>query len=267
MMISVKQYAGPEFYRYRDDFLTVKPRSMTHLAEGLTKFAWSPCIWKNRKCLEVNFIGAHYCGLDFESEEMTLEQAKKSFCDMAHIIGTTKSHGTPKAMGIDRFRVVLLWSTPIADLPTYRHNMNRLAMKYPLDAACKDGARFFYPCKEIVSVQDDGDTLDVDKDFELLDEQQKAYNRQTRSTRIPPLFTRMALKEIVLVGQRNNTFYRVAKDLQRCGCPQEKAMKLILDSPTYKNQTLATDVYRDLVAVVTRGYKVASLELLEDDDA
>lgn len=113
---------------------------------------WSPIKWCEGIRKESHFIGSLLCALDFDSPETPLPWAFETFADFDVIIGTTKSHQKEKnGITCDRYRVVMWFAEPIMSLELYKHNMKLLIEKYGADKACKDGARFFFPCTEIVA--------------------------------------------------------------------------------------------------------------------
>ena len=128
--------------------------SFDYISKALTKYVWSPIKFDGGIRLEKHFLGTIFCALDFDSPATTLEWALETFKEHTHIIGTTKSHQKEKnGITCDRFRVVLMFEDLVTDLPLYKYNMEKMILKHKADRACKDGARFFYPCKEIVSIQ------------------------------------------------------------------------------------------------------------------
>jgi hypothetical protein len=128
---------------YRNNFV---PASLG--LQTIIKSVWAPAIYKGGIRLEKMWLNCAIAALDFD-DGMSLETALETFKDYAHIIATTKSHGIKG----DRFRVILFFELPISNLELYKHNMKILTDKFGADKACKDGARFFYPCKDSVSVR------------------------------------------------------------------------------------------------------------------
>jgi hypothetical protein len=84
--------------------------------------------------------------------------ALRDWVDTVHIIGTTKSHQVQKKgkPAKDRFRIIVPWSEPITDAATYSYNVELLIRRYNADETCSDAARFFWPCRTIVHVEDSG---------------------------------------------------------------------------------------------------------------
>jgi hypothetical protein len=129
------------------------------------------------------FLRSEICALDFD-KNLTLEEAKAKFAGYKHIIATSRNHQKEKVRTdrkgkvtsveppCDRFRVVLFFERPIvgtenppkgqqADYDYERIMTYIMALYSETDKSCKDGSRFFYPCKEIVSVNADGELYPV----------------------------------------------------------------------------------------------------------
>lgn len=126
------------------------------VAKLICEFAWSPIVWVGGARKADAFASAFWCALDFDDGSYTLAQA----CDdvtqagLAHVIGTTKSHGMPKgdAPACDRFRMLLRFDRVVDSRAVFERAM-RAAMQdfVGADKSCKDAARFFFPCVDIVS--------------------------------------------------------------------------------------------------------------------
>lgn len=128
------------------------------LSRCFTRFAWSPTIFRDGHRCKGNFLFADWIGLDFEDANFTLAQAVKSFSDMIHVIGTTRSHQTAKdgAAPIDRFRVVLKLDKRAESVPDFEWTLKGLGERYPVDAHALEAGRHFFPCRDIVSIVTDG---------------------------------------------------------------------------------------------------------------
>lgn len=158
-MISYHSVA-PDFkkpWAYQKDYKTAQFSNLIFLSNIITDWCWSSCIWNYGNRKEENFISADWCVLDFDGPDTPLALVKDVFQDTIHIIGTTKSNQKDKGGVVcDRFRLVVPFETPITDIHTYKHTMKKLVYKYDSDKACIDGARFFWPCVDIVSIEHDG---------------------------------------------------------------------------------------------------------------
>ncbi len=233
---------------------------LSRIARGISKYVWSPCIWRDGHRLQANFICAEWCVLDFDNGEMSLEQALNSFCDTVHIIGTTKSHGVDKGDGVrDRFRVAIKLDRVITDLRDYRFTMSQAIRRYPVDPSPKDGARFFFPCKEIVSISNDGyheEALTAPDGFERPN---MARFEGYRKAGVMPPRARAALSAPVSTGERNTTWYCIAKDLTRIGMSPDEITARIVASPTYQG-SVSHDLRREIECCVENGLKAVLRE-------
>ena len=225
---------------YADGWRTVDTMDVERLAKCLTRYVWSGIAWRGGVRRHANFHASYWCVYDFETPHFPLKKALKVFADCVHVIGTTKSHGTDKlgiGRPIDCFRVAVPWEHPVTDLRTHHYNMGRLVEGYPLDTACKDGARLYYPCREVVSVNADGYVQEV---------------KEAPPPRPPPylppgvipVWANIMLEQGMPVGRRNILTFRVAKDLIRSGATPGEALERIRrshgDAPLPDNELTAT---------------------------
>jgi hypothetical protein len=203
---------------------------MNRVAEGIVRFPWSPCVWRDGDKRNANFLYADLLALDFDSPEMPLAQAVNAFSDMAHVIGTTKSHQREKnGVVCDRFRVVLRLESRIENLGDFKETLSFAMRHYPADEACKDGGRFFWPCREIVSVEPEGFTADVhfapppDADFALTGAQ--AAGVMPKSA--------VRLLEGWVTIDRHRSVYLAGWDLGLAGWTPSAAAELVRGAPLY----------------------------------
>lgn len=245
---------------YARGFLTVDTNAPRRVARGMASFVWSPCVWRGGMRLRENFLRADWAVLDFDSGEMTLAEAANTWCDMAHVIGTTKSHQVVKgdAPACDRFRVALLLERPVTQLADYEHIMRTLIGKYPADPAAKDGARFFYPCRQIVAHDADGDTLEwqpappVTLDATARAKAMDAY-RFERWQRLPR-WLEAFLADGTLVGKgRNHTAYCAARTLTELGAAPELIRARIMAAPIERGGLVAGEIERAIEHGMTAG--------------
>lgn len=130
---------------------------INEVAQYISEYPWAPGIFagkiRNNKTLE----SIQLLVLDVD-EGCTLEQAKKIFAPLKHIIGTSKSHRAEKnGIVCDRFRVILFLPEAVTTDEEFKAYWFAAFDKWPfIDKACKDSARFFFPCTEIVSVNESG---------------------------------------------------------------------------------------------------------------
>lgn len=263
-MISYHLAKGYDGARFAAGFKVADTNDVERLKKAILGWAWSPCIWKDGRRLQENFLRADWCVLDVDSPEMPLADACSIFCDMTHLIGTTRSHQKEKGgVKCDRYRVLLKFDHPITDLRDYRFTMNRMVRRYPVDPQPKDGARFFFPCTEIIQASDDGyleDCLEAPKEFERV-HRAKLQGCKEAGT-IPP-YARWALATEVPIGARNNTWFRVGCSLGGIGMGLEDIVVMIVKSRTYAGQ-VTSKLVDEIEECVGNGIKAALREIKDD---
>lgn len=234
-MISYHLNMSMDAKHYAAGFKPAFVSDMHRIAKCITKYVWSPCLWEDGRRTQKNFKGAKFCVLDFDDGEMSLEEAKKIFCDCIHLIGTTKSHQKEKNNQIcDRFRVLFVFDEPIYDLRLYRYNMHKFMRNYPCDQACKDGARFFYPCQQIVSISADGYTQDIDTNIPEDFERARPIPEFLLSSRIIPNRIYMKLERNFKKFSRNKAIYGFAKDVAPFGFTPTEILMRVKESNAFK---------------------------------
>lgn len=123
----------------------------------LTSYAWSPSVFKGTRH-EDNFMSSDFAVLDFDNG-LTLDQAEQRIRE-ANIMafGLTSSSHTPEH---HKFRVVFPLSRTVTKLEEYRATLLDLMEAFPeSDPKCKDGARFFFGCRDEDGFFVDGDLLE-----------------------------------------------------------------------------------------------------------
>ena len=213
------------------NFRTGKSHTTTEsIAKFITKYTWSPCVWENPfKRNQETFKHADYLVLDFDSGEMTLEQAYNTWIDTFHIIGTTRSHTEAH----HRFRVILPFEEKVNDIDVYRYQLITAMKFYPCDEQCKDGARIFYPCKEIYSINRTQGSY-----YESVKRPPKDFkNIRAKPTKIGISSTAtFFMTNPINVGIRQQQMKFTAKDLASIGLCYETIKDIIMCSPTMKAQ-------------------------------
>lgn len=213
---------------YSRGFRAADVVDLERIAKCLERFVWSPIVWRDGVRRQDNFLFADYCVLDFDTPEMSLRQALHSFCDMRHIIGVTKSHHKDKNGEVcDRFRVVIPFEERITDLRHYRYVMYKILSRHPVDKVCKDGARFFYPCTDIISLDKEGYNEEVPP---VPDYFERASEKQIEACRIGHSSgerVRSFFKRNYRANNRNNTIYGVSKDLAALGYEGEQIFQIV----------------------------------------
>ena len=212
------------------------------IAKALCNFVVSPILFKDgynsygyfrhnyrhTSC----FLSSNWIGLDFD-EGLSLDEGVNLFCDVTHVICTTKSHQVEKGKSppCDRFRVFLKLPETITDPTEYKDIVRFYVERYEADAKCVDAARFFWPCKEVVSVfcGDVDETIEIKKkcventvNFDV-----SAY----RTAKAIPPWIKHWLEFGVPAGQKNTTCLKIGIWLTKCGFSHEEIVKLIMNSP------------------------------------
>jgi len=201
-------------------------------AKVITKYAWSPCLWAGGIRKKANFRCAMWLALDFD-EGLSIDEAKETFANHLHIIGTTRNHRVEKnGVVADRFRVLLKASEVIRDRLVYEETMRALCARYHCDPAAKDAARLFWPCNHVESLQYHGMVVapvDVSQARESLKAWDR-FNKQTYSKdKLPPWILKF-MREGIPSGQRNDTTFRIAKELSKLEFSCHEVSSLIAGS-------------------------------------
>jgi hypothetical protein len=221
------------------------------LKKHITASVWSPIVWKEGKRKKVNFIACSMLVLDFDSGEWTIADTIDFLQEtgIKGMIGTTKSHQKDKVLesgviapACDRFRLCLALEKPITDPLSYTIEMEKLTRAIPCDRACKDLARLYYPCKEIVYET----PLEVQGVFKVMDEAELIEAKESlREVQEANLERMTTLKEVsmlpkwiatVLVagtppGTRNTTIFKVAAELYKFGWNEAEIVAALVSSP------------------------------------
>ncbi len=197
------------------------------LADYMLSGAWSPIVWSEGYRKTDNFLSCDYLALDCDDGAWTIESAKSWLAknELKGIIGTTKSHQVAKGEkpACDRFRVVVPWDRPITDYRLYRANMEELLRNIPADKACKDGARFFYPCKKIEYFQNGKGYpwINIPKPV------QRPPNPQYAANGILPKFIQDMLTNPPGEGGRNTHCFKVAAAMAKFGFSEQDAISAV----------------------------------------
>jgi len=246
--------------RYWKGWLGINLPSAGELSRHVLKYANSPCMWGGGIRNKLNFRFADWFGLDFD-EGLELEKAKVLFAPFLHVIATTKSHQVEKAgKTCDRFRVFLRFGERCKSVEDYEATAAMLINKYNSDAACKDAARFFWPCKEIVVCKYHGKVIQPVDGAEIakrMEEQREARRKKlaemynSNSTRSIPCYIQNQLSYGV-TNNRNTACYKIAASLTELGWPQEEIFSTLISSAIPLDSS--AKVLREVRGAVARGH-------------
>lgn len=223
------------------------------LSSYILKNPWSPLVFKegmngvHRNKLKKggigpnrhtkNFLFSDWAVLDYDDGQVTLEEAINTFCDCVHIIGTTKSHTAKQ----HRFRVCVPWSERITDLNKFLFNQEELVKHHDTDGQCKDAARFYFPCVQIVSINAEGFRATVKDPPKEIPKKVYKHSKTGFSSAVT-----FFMKNVIQVRQRNTQIYQVSKDLFRIGLDKQVVKALIIKSPTYRDLTIPVNLEREI---------------------
>lgn len=230
--------------------------------DAITRFPWSPMHWAGGERLVANMLGVIWCVLDFDDPETTLAGVERSICDMQHVIGTTKSHQREKnGIVCDRFRVAIPFSAPPENYAQYNGTMRRLVRTMGADRTCSDGARFYWPCREIVATNLDPDayTMDLVSPAELEREAAAlaaSCEQVDLAGRKPSLFCRNLHYFGAPVGKRNKLYFMGALELARKGFSFDEICAYI-----YRKQPTAPDFSDDEKRTIVRSALTKASEI------
>jgi hypothetical protein len=195
----------------------------------MTSCIWSPICWRNNERKSDEFYCSDFLVLDYDDGRITLDDAKEWAKDFSHVIGTTKSHQKEKSgLVCDRFRVVVPWENRITDLATYRQNMERILSMMGSDRACKDGARIYQPCTNIVSVGS-GERIKW-WPYEAPKPRYTGPSYYETTKTIPPWLQDM-MTMTPAQGLRNKTAYKIAYYLARYGFSEQECRSAVFSAP------------------------------------
>lgn len=201
-------------------FETVHVETFAEIIPLITEYAWSPIVWYNGKRVKTHFSFAGMCALDFDNGVWTLATAVRMLRQnfQAGIIAPTRSHQIEKdgKPACDRFRLIMPWDTPCGSLDAYEQNMKRLTGVFPVDPACKDGARFFWPCTSVY-YQQTGVAIQWQPYIAPRPHVPTPGEAYDRSLHIIPQWMRNELENGIVPGKRNQTVFRFAIHLKRRG--------------------------------------------------
>ena len=234
MRICWQNFQGYDGQKYAPGWKTLDV-DWPRLAKGITKCCWSGNIWADGYRKYSNFIQSDFCVLDFDSGETSLAAAVDNyFCDMQHIIATTRSHQKNKGgVTCDRFRVILLWDKTIRCPQVYEWNLKELIDTYYADPSAFNASRFFYPSVDIVSTNFDPDAYKMNY-RRSIPEKKFAPEKVEPRENVP-------LIDEILSGKgdrdnRNADYFRMACEAYKANWPPDKLERLILSKPDlFKN--------------------------------
>ena len=206
---------------------------MAELARLIASNSWTPAAFRYQHRCNANWLCADFVALDFDNS-MHLEDARKIFCDMTCVIGTSINHQREKnGVVCDRFRVVLKLTERCKSVDDYRYTVQQLVKRHDADWKSHDPAHYFRACREIVCVNEAGYTEDI--------QPETPYARHMRMVQVarstgPLLKISCRAENFLKTGQifddgRNCTIRDISRDLYRAGWGIDKIVEEISKAP------------------------------------
>lgn len=220
------------------------------LTDFILKQDWTPFTFDHGYRTGSNWQSCDLMVLDIDNDgehKCTLLEAKELFKDYTYLITTSKSHQIEKNGVIaDRFRVIILLTSPIVDKEVYKNTWYSLSNKYPfIDQQCKDFARFYYKSKDFVGVNY-AKTLDpVTVSTIPTALERSTFNMKLTKGRLSRP-TLEFLANGVESGGRNHACFMAAKDLQEQGYTEDEAIDKILKSPSIADDFTDSEATRTI---------------------
>lgn len=197
--------------------------NFAELAKLITDSDWAPATFTNNYRKADNFQSTDIIALDID-DGCSIENAQLLFSPYKYIIAPTKSHKVEKNGKIcDRFRVVLVLSSPISDAATYLATWHRLYQQFPfIDKACKDPSRFFYRSTSVHAVKTNGLTIDLVAPAPALEPERTASSVPTGAKGKLSRATMEFMLNGAEDGQWNISLFKAAKDYHEQGYGEDE---------------------------------------------
>ncbi len=237
-------------WRHAYDWSWFAVSGLETLGRLVTRSVWSPIHWKTDKREGCGFVHADFGALDCDGT-YPLEQACKDWCDTNSIIVTTKSD-TPQSR---RYRIIFPWSQRITNIDLFMYNQSLLVERYNFDIQCTDGARLYWPGKDVVQIVSDGEPQPIQplpEDYSRIEEKDAATMARYAAMSDAGVFPHKVgiwLKGYEVEGERNTSCYLTGKYLTFWGMDPEKIIALVLKSQlplqSYKSLREAEDAVRN----------------------
>lgn len=231
------------------------------LGRIMTSKAWSPSIWKDGLRGKEHFQVAYLVGIDVDeglSLNDAIEQCQK--LDIGVIVGTTRNHQKIKdnKPACDRYRLVFKYDRAITDYREYEHNVRVAVDFWGGDAAAKDAARFFFPCKEIVHISRGADIYASEYDPTPA-AAKIATNNIRKYLRIKYDRTPRWISAFLESGQlcrgkaRNQTIFVVARSMTELGFIAEDIINAIKAAPIDRHDLTDRELDTAINSGINRG--------------
>jgi len=233
--------------------------SFRDLASLSCKYAWSPIVWSGSRLIS-NYKSCSFLVLDYDTGTPTIEKmtAKMRRLGLMFFIGTTKSHQkekTSKAGVIeppcDRYRLVICIKNDFhKESRRFKWQMNKIMGMWPSpDKSCKDQARFFFPCKDIVVIEN-GQRFELPQapsDKQLKAKYERLDNKKVSKAMLGAL--PYDIDQFInngICSERRPMVFKTASFLFRSGWRSDTIQQTILNAPFNKDDLKMSDLIRQI---------------------
>lgn len=243
------------------------------IAHTICEWSWSPITFQEGYRHGDNFQHARFAVFDIDNDEehtLSLEDALVFFKDYRHIIATSRSHQIEKNKLItDRYRVIIPFDRDVQDAEVYSTIMLSLRKQWPfIDRRCVDTARFFFPCTDIIAINEEGQMIEADAEFYKTDVVKDIKPKANDAIKdIRDQLTRPTLKfllEGAEPGQWHSSFFKAVSNLKECGYDEaEIREKLEVMCTAIGSAGLDDHDERNLISIMKRPISERSKEFYE----
>lgn len=238
-------------------FEPIDPCDLKLLAKVVQIYMWSPGVFKDNQRRNANFLYSDFIGFDVDNkpsdEFYSLEQAVNDWQDSECIIATTRNHLKTKTTNSEilpaapRFRIITRWEQRITDPNVFTHTVESFLKANPqYDSICKDPARMFYPCNEVVFANFDGYRQPVKelpkREIHPVDEAIRQYILKPHV--IEPHVMNFIKKGAVFGGGRNISVYIATLSMLRANYDPQKVLDLLQKSPFDRRDFTNDELHR-----------------------
>lgn len=222
MKISISKCREPDIFdgskQLRFDTLDVDS-----LSSAICDKPWSNIEWNGTRD-EKNFVQANFIALDFDGGATILEIFRwAKALRLTFSMGPTRNHLKEKKKkgytepACERFRLILETDGPCTSLEDYRYTAKYFIDELGADKSCRDGARFYFPCTEIMADDRGGrKTGWLKKPKNIVDDKQNQIKNEISRSELKgtmPKWVRRLLENGAPLGERHKKCYAVAKAL------------------------------------------------------
>jgi hypothetical protein len=261
-----------KFQKAQTHFYRVQLASFFDLAEVVILSSWSPSVFANEYRSIKNTLHTGVLALDYDEGRPTLAEMIDTLKreNIRHVIATTQSHDKPKkGVVCDRFRVIIdTTNNPSTNKDQYHAQIKHFYRRWPEpDKSCKDPSRFYFPCREVVSVYD-GDPVSWPKppSMDSINSklQLQRHRKITRSKAgvLPRRVDRFINNGEYKDSRRLESYYASA-ELARCGWQFDQVHAAVFNAPYTRSGLSDTDI-NDLTRQITNGFNAGSKDVRKE---